>query len=54
MESVCDVFRVKTGEVDIGKRDYRHLWRVGWIVHRGVYASSVQKLSLMYYTQNMC
>jgi hypothetical protein len=25
MESVCDVFREKTGEVDIGKRDYRHL-----------------------------
>ena len=47
MESVCDVFRGKTGETDSGKRDYRNrvlFGRASGYPHMGVIKASVCNL----------
>ena len=43
MEPLCHVSRGKIGEADPGKRDYRHLRRVGWIVHMDLFDRRGQK-----------
>jgi hypothetical protein len=40
MDPLCHVSRGKTGEGETGKRDYRNLWRVGYMEHSALWADS--------------